>query len=379
MAISARFIEPLGIVIGQAFTPKELDLVMLRTTGDGLFQWVPEGLNYRQTATELMQVVSQNDLETVVLADILVRRPRNARLRALVTEAVPGALTAQTEEMPLSVQHGGEPIPDPNLYNAFAPGLQRNVRPHLDKLDLMVWVEKLMQVKNRVCRIEISGKAAGTGFLVGAEAVLTNWHVVEKAHAAGALETLKCRFDYMKRLDGTRTPGVEVGLHGDGPVTWAPYAAAEVTDHPDDPPPTLDELDYALLRLAEAAGEHPVEGGVRGWLELASTRFPLEPDDPLLIVQHPNGAPMKLAMDTQAVIGLNPNETRLRYRTNTEPGSSGSPCFSMEWDLVALHHFGDPAWQAARFNQGVPVDLVRGHIERSGFGDLLGQKGDCER
>ncbi|MEW9612727.1 serine protease [Shinella sp. S4-D37] len=368
MAIAARLIEPLGIAIGRVFRPPELDLVMLRTTGDGLFQWVPRGLSDRQTAIDLVQVVSEADLETIVLADILARRPGNAALRALVAQAAPGALAAQVEEMPLSAQHGGEPIPDPNLSNAFAPGLQRNVRPHLAKLDLMVWVERLMQVKNRVCRIEISGRATGTGFLVGPEAVLTNWHVVEKAHAAGTLGTSKCRFDYVRLPDGTRRPGVEVGLHADGLVDWAPYGAAEATDHPDDPPPTQDELDYALLRLADAAGEHPVDGGRRGWLTLAATPFPLAADDPLLIVQHPDGAPMKLAMDTQAVIGLNANGTRVRYRTNTEPGSSGSPCFSMEWDLVALHHYGE----VARFNQGVPIDLIGRRIRTGRNAALLG-------
>ncbi|MBB2671533.1 UNVERIFIED_ORG: hypothetical protein GGE44_001084 [Rhizobium esperanzae] len=371
MAIAAALIEPLGVAIGQVFAPAELDLVMLKTTGDGIYQWVPRGLNDRQTAIELVRVVSNNDMEVMVLADILVRRPRNKTLRVLIGQAAPKALAAQAEQMPLSAQRGGVPIPDPNLINAFAPGLQRNVRPHLSKLDLLIWAETLLQVKNRVCRIEISGRAAGTGFLVGPEAVLTNWHVVEKAHATAKLGTLQCRFDYVKLPDGTRQPGVGVGLHADGVVDWAPYGAAETTDNPDDPEPTKEELDYALLRIAEPAGEHPLEGGKRGWLPLMAGPFPLTADDPLLIVQHPDGAPMKLAMDTQAVIGLNPGGTRVRYRTNTDPGSSGSPCFSMDWDLVALHHYGDPAWQAAQFNQGVPIGLIRHRIETGGHAALL--------
>ena len=68
---------------------------------------------------------------------------------------------------------------------------------------------------------------------------------------------------------------------------------------------------------------------------------------------------MKLALDTQAVIGLNANGTRVRYRTNTDPGSSGSPVFTMDWDLVALHHLGDPDWHNPGFNQGVPIELIR--------------------
>ena len=81
---------------------------------------------------------------------------------------------------------------------------------------------------------------------------------------------------------------------------------------------------------------------------------------------------MKLALDTQAMIGPAANGARLRYRTNTDPGSSGSPVFSMDWDIVALHHYGDPKWQNPLFNQGVPIELVRQRIDRNGFGGALG-------
>ena len=32
------------------------------------------------------------------------------------------------------------------------------------------------------------------------------------------------------------------------------------------------------------------------------------------------------------------HQNRLRYQTNTEDGSSGSPVFNREWRVVALHH-----------------------------------------
>ena len=81
---------------------------------------------------------------------------------------------------------------------------------------------------------------------------------------------------------------------------------------------------------------------------------------------------MKLALDTQAVVGLNGNGTRIRYRTNTDPGSSGSPVFTMDWDIVALHHYGDPNWQKPLFNQGVPIELIRARIVKDGFEGVLG-------
>jgi hypothetical protein len=44
----------------------------------------------------------------------------------------------------------------------------------------------------------------------------------------------------------------------------------------------------------------------------------------------------------------------------------------MDWDIVALHHYGDPAWQDPKFNQGVPIELIRGRIEAKGFGNAIG-------
>jgi V8-like Glu-specific endopeptidase len=87
---------------------------------------------------------------------------------------------------------------------------------------------------------------------------------------------------------------------------------------------------------------------------------------PLLIAQHPQGEPIKLAIDMDAVLGLNGNATRVRYATNTEPGSSGSPCFDMDWTLVALHHMGDPRWRNPQYNEGVPISLIRARLARQG-------------
>jgi hypothetical protein len=80
-----------------------------------------------------------------------------------------------------------------------------------------------------------------------------------------------------------------------------------------------------------------------------------------MIVQHPIAGPLKLAIDTQGIIGLNENGTRIKYRTNTEPGSSGSPCFNVNWELIALHHAGDPDFSIEHqpeYNQGVPFYAI---------------------
>jgi hypothetical protein len=64
----------------------------------------------------------------------------------------------------------------------------------------------------------------------------------------------------------------------------------------------------------------------------------------------------------------------VRHRTNTEKGSSGSPCFDLKWNLLALHQCGNPADNPgglARWNQAIPFDTVVALIRRRGFGAEL--------
>ena len=91
-------------------------------------------------------------------------------------------------------------------------------------------------------------------------------------------------------------------------------------------------------------------------------------------VQHPAGDPVQLAIEMDGVIAINENGTRVRYRTNTLGGSSGSPCFDLDLDLVALHHAGDPNFQAGHrpdYNEGVPIVPIRDRLNRNGFGGRL--------
>src|SRR5262249_19715991 len=144
----------------------------------------------------------------------------------------------------------------------------------------------------------------------------------------------------------TRSEGVVVGLHAtEWNQDFSPFSAADGTANL----PAPNELDYALVKLARDLGNERLnptapESPKRGWIEIPDPAPILEAKDPLLIAQHPDGRPLTLAVDTEAIIAVNANGTRVRYATNTEAGSSGSPCFEMkDWTLAALHHYGDPA------------------------------------
>lgn len=266
----------------------------------------------------------------------------------------------------LDIQSAGQTIPgSPQLVTSG--GLERTIRPNSPLIDLAVWRERQARVEGQVCRVQINGRAAGTGFLIGPDLVLTNHHVLDAVLAGTTSPTaVTCQFDYKKFADGTRTDGREVALAAEWLVDASPPTLGEASGDPDRTKPGLDELDHAVIRLAEPIGAMPigihagVGAPIRGWVDFPDPSTPCQPDMPLIIVQHPDGGPMKMALDFQSVLSV--TDTRVRYATRTEPGSSGSPCFDLEWRLVALHHYGDPAYRQAEFNQGIPVRLIQDRL-----------------
>lgn len=370
-ALTGEQIAELSKVLSHALDEDDLQLFVHASTGDRLYtEYVSDKKPLRPTIVDLLNALEELGTRCRFLHYVYEQRPQRSDVRSAILKYCPEAGGPDSgPSVGVSAQKRGVEQ-DEQPPSAGAPGLQRNVRPHLQKVDVRVWLAHLSSLERRICRVERDGGALGTGFLVGKNTVLTNWHVVESASEAGALSKLSCRFDYSVTANGSRSPGSLINVVE--LVDSSPYSAAEKSARPDHPLPTDQELDYALIRLASDEGVEVLEGVPRGWISLPAEVDDLAPGSPILILQHPDGAPMKLALDTDAVISTNENGTRLRYATNTEPGSSGSPCFTMDWDLVALHHLGDPAWRAPTFNQGVPIQKVRKLIVQRGFGADLG-------
>jgi hypothetical protein len=247
------------------------------------------------------------------------------------------------------------------------PELEVLIRKTNAFLDINTWRAKLGEVEAQVCRVEVgNGAAYGTGFLLGPDVVMTNYHVVAGVIERGAAKPsdIVFRFDYKQLPDGkTVNEGTVYRAAADWLIDHSPMSPFDtISNPPEEPDPT--HLDYALLRVDGAPGRDTVgrtvepDGQTRKWVGIPAQFPDLVPQTPLFIVQHPQTKPLKLALDTEAVIGVNANGTRVRYRTNTEGGSSGSPCFSQNWELVALHHLGDPNFGSPR-NQGIPFSAIR--------------------
>jgi len=303
------------------------------------------------------------------VVDALQRQDREHELIAAAVEWRP----ANCDLIRLASSKGAATAPDD-------AHLQRLIRESNSLLNFATWLEKAGKVQVCVCRIEIAaqggGTIFGTGFLIAPDLVMTNWHVVRGIVANEDNDTsyagpkakasdLICRFDYKVFANGLKSKGTTFSLAPD-------WRAALSKNNPATREPQTDELDCAVIKLQEPAGSLPVgdrkqranDGDPRGFIKLpgATDRPPaFESKTPVFIVQHPSGEPIKLALETSAVKSVNGNRTRVDYFTSTEPGSSGSPCFDQNWNLIALHHSGDPNFVEGTpptFNQGIPIDTI---------------------
>jgi endonuclease G len=192
------------------------------------------------------------------------------------------------------------------------------------------FLELALAVSRFVGRINIRtspGRTAGfgTGFMVSPRLMLTNNHVLESPEIAKHSEI---EFDYQYNRSGRLLPVVAYGLE---PQTFFI---------------TSPELDYSLVAVKERS-VNGIDLKFYGWSQLLEEQGKILIGKPLNIIQHPKGEAKQIVLRHNHLIDLLPDETFAHYLTDTEPGSSGSPVYNDQWEVIALHHSGVPKVDAA--------------------------------
>ena len=165
---------------------------------------------------------------------------------------------------------------------------------------------------------EASGRLVGfgTGSLVSPELLLTNHHVLPAADVAASSTA---EFNYQDGLAGL-------------PLSPSPFGFA-----PDRFFLADEELDFALVAVRASRQEL----GQFGFNRLIEAEGKAIVGDFVTIIQHPGGEKKQVALRENRIVAL--LDSFVHYETDTEPGSSGSPVFSDDWEVVALHHASVPA------------------------------------
>lgn len=333
-----------------------LDLGVIRQAAENYHEQTLE----RERKLELLR---QNRYLDVESKERLAKRVN--RLRAKVEEVLPRAgeeaLPAGLREL---VERGR--IEEDEVTDDL---VERTIGETRDFLSV-AFLEEGLSVSRHVGRIvtRLGGGRVryGTGFLVSPRLLLTNHHVLQ-SEADAAISAVE--FDYQLDLSGT-------------PLTVQNFRLDPEAFFLND-----KALDFALVAVAEVSTRGAPLAGF-GWCPLVGAQGKIGLGESVNIIQHPRGEMKQVVIRENTLVDLpEAPGTVAHYEGDTEPGSSGSPVFNDEWDVVALHHSGvprmdedgelldvdgrvwrkgdDPSRLAWVANEGIRVSAIVDHITRA--------------
>jgi Trypsin-like peptidase domain len=194
---------------------------------------------------------------------------------------------------------------------------------------------KGLDVARSVCLLTTGQSySAGTGFmmdgadlhpsLAGRAVLVTNEHV---ARRPGGEPGVRAE-ELVARFTAGGTPSPAEGIGGFTGVWWSPST----------------ELDIALLVSPQLVSDSAPP------LRPAAMLPMVRPGAHCYVVGHPGGGGLQLSIRGNELIDV--DSERLHYRTPTSRGSSGSPVFDQDWELVGAHHRGSDALKALNGKPG---------------------------
>jgi hypothetical protein len=237
------------------------------------------------------------------------------------------------------------------------------------------------------CSIVVDGSGKGTGFLVGKDLVMTNYHVVmDGERKLRNPATIRCRFGFYEADEFADGRYSWADLHSDPQHAFAAFSATasgddnlsrQAADYRD-ASTGEDFFDYAILRLATPVGMQSGKGAIGedldplGWIGLSANRALPMVGQRIVVVQFPqregggSGAfrqePNSTAEGTVRSLIL--EGIRAEHNAATKPGASGGAVFDESLSLIGLHNSGRERQDKTAENRFIPIERILNDIER---------------
>ena len=265
----------------------------------------------------------QGDLSTLILA-LNQARPRNPDVQSLIGH-LQDFLQQQLVLNPQTVSATEFSFELPDFDPAFSNDIQlESFLPRQLSYEADVGqLSRGLKLADAVCKISFTDcGTTGTGVLIAPDLVLTNYHVlsrqpVDLAALAKSARSIQFEFGF-------------VSEEREIPVAPECFTVLE-TSQPIVACSPPEKLDYALLRVEPKIAQSRYQPVV-----IKPQVTMLKKKDSLNLLQHPEGNVMQISLSNSGVVQT--QGSRVWYVNRTSGGSSGSPCFNEDWELVALHH-----------------------------------------
>jgi S1-C subfamily serine protease len=269
-------------------------------------------------------------------------------LNAALLKREGGSLTISTTELALQKN------PEPGYVNNLQAILGN------DSFQTYSWYIKGLNACSAVARIgETTDVGVGSGFLLdgsvisaaynGQIVLLTNAHVVS---------------DDPKANHGSLIPGRSVATLETVDKTLALKFKNIICTSP------VSDLDYTVLSFDDSSQAELQKH--RNEICAYTVAGPPVPDSKqrVYIIGHPWGGILRISLQDNIFLAC--NDRFMQYRTPTVPGSSGSPVFDDNWELIGIHHAGgenmpllDPLGTYGKANEGILIGAICQHCPKN--------------
>jgi S1-C subfamily serine protease len=191
----------------------------------------------------------------------------------------------------------------------------------------------------------------GSGFLVDGSRIEDSWSdrklLLTNAHVCTNDPEVQAQYPYPKGAEANTA--TFLGSLGEG----AEPIQIKVNEVLWTSPPS--GLDASLLEIEDIP-----KGAEKAPLSKEIPSFDKWPEKRVNILGHPKGLNLRVSLQDNKLVSV--DNRYLHYRTPTDPGSSGSPIFNQNWELVGIHHSASKEMQA---NEGIRLDRILEEIRKA--------------